>query len=114
MMYKLVNGELQTPPAVWKGVIGYNKDLERLTADGWKPLITTGSGEEFEYVEKKDHIEKRYFTPPFDYRKAREAAYPALGDVIDALLKAYQGDTEELETIITQRQIIKNNIKKPE
>ena len=112
MMYKLVNGELRTPPAVCKGVVGYNKDLQRLTADGWKPLIETGAGELFEYVEKKDHIEKHYFKPPFDYRKEREAAYPALGDVIDALLKAYQGDTKELDVIIAKREAIKKSIKK--
>lgn len=114
MMYKLVNGVLQTPPTVWNGVVGYNKDLERLIADGWKPLITTGEGEQFEYIEKKDCIEKHYFVPPYDYRAEREKLYPPLGDVVDALIKAYQGDESELEEIITARQIIKNKIKKPE
>lgn len=112
MMYKLQNGRLITPPDVFRGVIGYSRDLNRLTADGWKPLIETGSGEEFEYIENKTHIEKRFYTPKVDYREARAKAYPELGDVIDALLKAYEGDDSELKVIITKRNLIKNSIKK--
>ena len=111
-MYKIENGKLISPPKVWKGIIGYDKDLELLVKDGWKPLIETGEGELSEYIEHKDHIERRCYIPPYDYRKEREAAYPLLGDVIDALLKAYEGDDKELQAIITQRQIIKKNIKK--
>ena len=114
MLYKLLNGKLIEPPVVWRGVVGYNKDLQKMTADGWKPLIETGEGEYFEYVEHKDHIEKKYGKPPYDYRALRREAYPELGDVIDALIKAYQGNTEELEVIITQRQTIKDSIKKTE
>ena len=112
MMYKLEKGKLVEAPAVWKGIVGYNKDLERLVKDGWQPLIVTGEGSVVEYIEHKDHIEEKHSEPPYDYRALRRAAYPELGDVIDALIKAYQGETEELETIITQRQLIKNNIKK--
>ena len=111
-MYKIKDGRLITPPRVWKGVIGYDKDLKRLVADGWKPLIEVGTGELVEFTEKKDHIEKKYYNAPYDYKKAREAAYPSIGDVIDALLKAYEGNDIELRTIITQRQIVKKNIKK--
>ena len=30
MMYKLENGKLIEAPAVWKGIVGYNKNLDRL------------------------------------------------------------------------------------
>lgn len=113
-MYKLQNGKLITPPKVWKGIVGYDKDLERLIKDGWKPLIETGSGELFEYVERKDHIEKRFYEKPYDYREERRKAYPDLGDVVDAILKAYDGYPEELEVIMAQRNLIKQNIKKTE
>lgn len=114
MMYKLVNGQLVTPPAVHKGIIGFNNDLGALVADGWKPLVEEGEGNLFEYKETKDCIVKHWFNPPYDYRAEREKLYPPVGDVIDAILKAYQGDTEELELIISARQLIKNKIKKPE
>lgn len=112
MMYKLVNGELTTPPTVWKGIVGYSRNLEALVADGWKPLIETGEGTHFRYEEHKDHIAKAYYTPKEDYRTRRRNAYPELGDVIDALLKAYQGSPAELEVIIAKRNAIKGSIKK--
>lgn len=111
-MYKLQNGKLITPPDVYKGVIGYSRNLSRLTADGWKPLIETGDGESFDLIEHKTHIEKRFYTPKVSYREARAKAYPELGDVIDALLKAYEGNDKELKAIITQRNLIKTTIKK--
>lgn len=111
-IFKLENGKLISPPKVWNGIVGYDKDLDRLVADGWKPLIETGEGSLVKYVEHKDHIEMCHYEPPYDYRAEREKAYPPLGDVIDALLKAYEGDDSELKVIITHRQIIKKNIKK--
>jgi len=107
MMYKLQNGQLITPPKVLKGIIGYDRNWEQLAKDGWKPLIETGDGECSEYIEQKDHIELRHFERPYDYREARAAEYPPLGDVIDALLKAYEGDDKSLKVIITQRALIK-------
>lgn len=112
MMYKLIDGKLVTPPSVWKGVVGYNNNLERLVADGWKPLLVTGKGEDIMYVEHADHIEERHRVPPYDYRALREAAYPSLGDMIDAICKAYDGDSEELVTLMAKRNIIKATIKK--
>lgn len=112
MMYKLEKGKLITPPVVWKGVVGYNNDLERLVVDGWKPKIITGEGEIVEYIEHKDHIEEKHSVPPYDYRALRARAYPAVGDVIDAICKAYEGDDTELQTILAQRQIVKATIKK--
>jgi hypothetical protein len=55
-MYKLENGKLVEAPAVWKGIVGYNKDLDRLVADGWKPKVVKGEGEIVEYIEHADHI----------------------------------------------------------
>lgn len=112
MMYKLVDGKLVTPPTVWKGVAGYNNNLDRLMADGWKPLIVTGTGDEIVYIEHADHIEEKHSVPAFDYRVARAAAYPPLGDVIDAFCKAYEGDDTELQAILAQRNIVKATIKK--
>lgn len=114
MMYKLEKGKLIAAPAVWKGIIGYNNDLDRLVADGWKPLIITGEGPDIAYFERNDHIEEQHSTPPFDYRAAREEAYPSLGDMIDAICKAYDGDAEELKALMAQRDIIKATIKKPD
>lgn len=114
MMYKIDHGKLITPPTVWKGVIGYNNDLERLLADGWKPLITTGEGDEIEYIEHADHIEERHSVPPYDYRQARALAYPSVGDMIDAFCKAYAGDDTELKNLMAQRDIVKAQIKKTE
>lgn len=111
-MYKLENGKLVSPPKVWKGIVGYDRDLLRLKNDGYKPLIETGVGELFRYIDKKDCIEKNFYKKPYNYREEREKVFPKIGDVIDALLKAYQGDTAELDIIITQRQIVKNSIKK--
>lgn len=114
MMYKLEHGKLVEAPAVYKGVVGYNKNLERLVADGWKPKIVTGEGVVVKYFERKDHIEEQHSIPPFDYRAAREAAYPSLGDMIDAICKAYDGDADELQALMAQRNVIKATIKKPE
>lgn len=114
MMYKLEDGRLIMAPTVWNGIVGYNKDLDRLVKDGWKPLIETGEGDLVEYIEHQDHIEKHSYMPAFDYRAERAKQYPELGDVIDALIKAYKGDPSELETIITLRDIVKKNIKKPQ
>lgn len=114
MMYKIQHGKLITPPTVWKGVIGYNNNLERLIADGWKPLIVTGEGDEIIYVEHPDHIEEKHSTPPYDYRQARAAAYPSLGDMIDAICKAYDGEPDELVGLMAIRNEIKAKIKKTE
>ena len=112
MMYKLENGKLVEAPAVWKGIVGYNNDLNRLVADGWKPLVVTGEGSVIEYVEHKDHIEERHSEPPYDYRELRRQAYPELGDMIDAICKAYDGYPDELMALMAQRNVIKSTIKK--
>ena len=112
MMYKLEKGKLVEAPAVWKGIVGYNKDLDRLVRDGWKPRIVTGDGEVIEYVEHKDHIEEKHSEPPYDYKALRRAAYPDLGDMVDAICKAYDGEPEELQALMAQRNIIKAKIKK--
>ena len=112
MMYKLEKGKLITPPNVWKGVVGYNKDLTRLTADGWLPLVVSGEGEYVQYIQHKDHIEEKHSEPPYDYRALRREAYPELGDMIDAICKAYDGDAEELLALMAQRNVIKATIKK--
>lgn len=112
MMYKLENGKLVEAPAVWKGIVGYNKDLERLVADGWKPLIVKGEGPVIEYFERKDHIEEVHSEPPYDYKELRRQAYPSVGDMIDAFCKAYEGDDTELQTLMAQRNIVKQTIKK--
>ena len=75
-------------------------------------MIETGEGEQVEFVEHKDHIEKRHFNPPYDYRAEREKLYQSLGDMIDAICKAYDGDSEELLTLMAQRNLIKDTIKK--
>ena len=111
-MVKLENGKIITPPTVWKGMVGYNNNLERLLADGWKPLITNGDGDEIEYVEHSDYIEEKHTTPPYDYRKERAAAYPAVGDMIDAICKAYDGDDSELKALMAQRNAVKARIRK--
>jgi hypothetical protein len=111
-MYKLENGKLVEAPAVWKGIVGYNKDLDRLVADGWKPKVVKGEGEIVEYIEHADHIEERHSVPPYDYRALRRNAYPELGDVIDAICKAYEGDDTELQAILAQRNVVKATIKK--
>lgn len=113
-MYKLENGKLVEAPAVWKGIVGYNKDLERLVRDGWKPLIVTGEGEIVKYIEHKDHIEEQHSEPPYDYREERRKLYPELGDMIDAICKAYDGDPEELKALMAQRNVVKSTIRKPE
>ena len=111
-MYKLENGKLVEAPAVWKGIVGYNNDLDRLVADGWKPLIVTGEGSVIKYIEHKDHIEERHSEPPYDYRELRRQAYPELGDMIDAICKAYDGYPDELMALMAQRNVIKSTIKK--
>lgn len=112
MMYKLIAGKLVEAPTVYNGIVGYNKNLERLVADGWKPLIVTGDGSIVKYFERKDHIEEEHSNPPYDYRALRAAAYPELGDVVDAICKAYEGDDTELCAILAQRNIVKATIKK--
>lgn len=112
MMYKLQEGKLITPQKVWKGIVGYDKNLDLLVRDGWKPMIETGEGELVQYIEKEDHIEKHYYNPPYDYRAEREKLYPSLGDMIDAICKAYDGYPDELQTLMAQRQIIKDTVKK--
>lgn len=111
-MYKLENGKLIEAPVVYKGIVGYNKDLERLVKDGWKPLIVIGEGTVVKYINHKDHIEEQHSEPPYDYRELRREAYPELGDMIDAICKAYDGDPEELKALMAQRNIIKATIKK--
>lgn len=112
MMYKLEHGKLVEAPVVYKGIVGYNKNLERLVADGWKPKIITGDGPNVEYFERKDHIEEKHSTPPYDYKALRRAAYPDLGDMVDAICKAYDGDSDELLALMAKRKIVKETIKK--
>lgn len=52
---------------------------------------------------------------PYDmrtYKEKREAEYPSIGDMIDALVKARGGDSDELEALCTLRQNIKNKYPK--
>lgn len=111
-MYKLENGQLIEAPAVWNRIIGYNNNLERMVKDGWKPLIVTGKGDIVQYKEHKDHIEEIHSEPPYDYRELRRQAYPELGDMIDAICKAYDGEPEELQVLMAKRNAIKASIKK--
>ena len=112
MMYKLIDEKLVTPPSVWKGIVGYNNNLERLIADGWKPVLVTGKGEDIMYIEHRDHIEEHHSVPPYDYRALRRQAYPEIGDMIDAICKAYAGDDTELNALMAQRDVVKTTIKK--
>ena len=112
MMYKLESGKLVSAPAVWKGIVGYNKDLERLVKDGWKPLIKTGEGSIVKYIEHKDHIEEQHSEPPYDNKELRRQAYPEIGDMIDAFCKAYDGDDTELQILLAKRKVVKDTIKK--
>lgn len=112
MMYKLERGKLIPAPTVFKGIVGYNKDLDRLVADGWKPLIVKGEGSVVRYFERNDHIEENHSEPEYDYKELRRKAYPEVGDMIDALCKAYNGDDTELKTLMAQRDIVKARIKK--
>ena len=114
MMYKLENGKLVEAPVVYKGIVGYNKNYERMVADGWKPLIVTGEGSIVEYFERNDHIEEKHSEPPYDYKELRRQAYPELGDMIDAICKAYDGEPEELQELMAQRNVVKATIKKTE
>lgn len=111
-MYKLQDNKLVEAPAVWKGIIGYNKDLQRLVADGWKPVIQKGSGSIVRYIEHKDHIEENHSEPQYDYKELRRQAYPDLGDMIDAICKAYDGEPDELLALMAQRNVIKSTIRK--
>ena len=113
-MYKLEKGKLVEAPVVHKGIVGYNKNYERMVADGWKPLIVTGEGSIVEYFERNDHIEEKHSEPPYDYRELRRQAYPELGDMIDAICKAYDGEPEELQQLMAQRNVVKSTIKKTE
>lgn len=112
MMYKLENGKLIEAPAIYNGIVGYNNDLDLLVADGWKPLVVKGEGPIIEYFERKDHIEEKHSEPPYDYKALREKAYPSVGDMIDAICKAYNGDDNELRALMAQRDIVKSTIKK--
>lgn len=112
MMYKFEKGKLIEAPVVWKGIVGYNNDLERLVKDGWKPLIVTGTGSVIEYIDHNDHIEEKHSEPPYDYRALRRAAYPELGDMIDAICKAYDGEPDELMALMAKRNTVKATIKK--
>lgn len=114
MLYKLQNGKLIEPPVIWQGIVNYNRDLARLEKDGWLPLIETGEGDLFEYIKKADRIEKHFYKKPYDYKALREAAYPKIGDMIDAICKAYDGEPEELQELMAQRAIVKTTIKKTE
>ena len=113
MMAKLVDDCLIFPPRVHNGIVGYDRDRARLLQDGWKPVRVEGDGLEVRYEETATEIKEIHFTKPEDYRELRRAAYPELGDVIDALLKAYDGDDAELQIIIAQRKIIKDTIRTP-
>lgn len=111
-LYRLVNGELIEAPTFFRGIMGYNVNLEEMTKDGYKPVIEKGEGEAVKYLEHQDHIEKIYYTPEFDYKEARRKAYPDIGDMIDAICKAYDGEPEELQELMAQRAMVKNTIKK--
>ncbi|MCQ2574555.1 MAG: hypothetical protein MJ156_00420 [Alphaproteobacteria bacterium] len=111
-MYKLINGNLVEAPVFFRGIMGYNVNIEEMSKDGYKPVIEVGEGEAFRYNERKDHIEKIYYTPEFDYREARRKAYPEIGDMIDAICKAYDGEPEELQELMAQRALVKSTIKK--
>lgn len=113
-LYKLINGHLNEAPAMFRGIMGYNNNIEEMAKDGYKPVIESGEGSAFEYIDHVDYIEKRFYAPKFDYRKARREAYPEIGDMIDAICKAYDGDADELLALMAQRNIVKNTIKKPE
>ena len=112
MMYKLVNGTLVSAPSFWNGIMNYDKDIERLVADGWKPLEILGEGPIITYIEHGKFIEEKHSYPVYDYKELRRQAYPALGDMIDAICKAYDGDDTELQALMKQRKIVKETIKK--
>lgn len=47
-----------------------------------------------------------------NYKELRRAEYPQLGDMIDAICKAYDGDPDELLALMACRKAIKEKHKK--
>lgn len=109
-----MNNDLVEAPCMFRGIVGYNHNMEEMAKDGYKPLIEEGQGSCFEYIERADHIVKRWYEPAYDYRAERAKLYPSVGDMIDAFCKAYNNEPEELQELMAQRDIIKQTIKKPE
>jgi hypothetical protein len=66
------------------------------------------AGLEQERAENPTAFEEQDDRPvPNGYKELRAAEYPALGDMIDALVKAEQGDKAELDALISARAAVK-------
>ncbi|MCK5546855.1 MAG: hypothetical protein KAI27_05740 [Rhodospirillaceae bacterium] len=50
---------------------------------------------------------------PPTYKQLREAEYPAMGDMIDAMAKALEGDASEFDQLQVTRTAIKSKYPKP-
>ena len=50
---------------------------------------------------------ERIIPAPTNYKERRVLEYPALGDVIDALVKKEGGDSTEWDAIVTARAAVK-------
>ena len=66
----------------------------------------------YEEIKKQEIIQPEPIV--LSYKEKRQAEYPELGDVIDALLKAERGDSQELDEIIALRNEIKRKYPKDE
>lgn len=66
----------------------------------------------YEEIKKQEIIQPEPIV--LSYKEKRRAEYPELGDVIDALLKAERGDSQELDEIIALRNEIKRKYPKDE
>lgn len=101
MIYlKTVNNELR---AFAFPTPGFELTLEEKE---WEKYCTNNDNKIINGKFIPNHIDKR------SYAEKRLAEYPSLGNMIDALCKASEGEPAELQQLLSLRQTIKNKYPK--
>jgi hypothetical protein len=112
MFVKIISiNEIEPAPIVKGAIYNYNcLPEEDLNRDGYFRLEESNHtpDDAIEYFQDGNVIRTRVIkNAKYDYRAKRSAEYPPISDVVDAMLKAMEGDEEELQTRIRNRRAVK-------
>ncbi|MDD4556509.1 MAG: hypothetical protein PHE89_04185 [Alphaproteobacteria bacterium] len=112
------NGEIETPPTNKDNILNYNLDKKALKKDGYLELITQeppNDGKKYRtmYEEKEGKIHQLFIEEIELYNELRAKEYPAIGDIVDAICKALDGDRSEFDELNSLRLSIKQKYSKP-
>lgn len=100
---KLINGVLNFAPENKQNILNYNRNEERMRADGYKPveflsgkpaMVSPDGRYDFGFVEEENCIKETSVFTPYSYAEKRAQSYPDFRNLLDSVVKINSGNEE--------------------